>query len=263
MKTHFKNSIHFATILMFTTNVQSMTDLTKTEINSIQSKVGYTFIDKSILNKAFNKGTSDFETLEHRGDKFIGALIEEVNGRETVAEMQLFIEQHTRNDFFAQRYEQLGFNHYLKSNQAITSDTQADAMEALVGAVAEDYLKRNNNLRGKGRVFRILAPVVQKLIMDSIPTQQASLSAPVQRVITPALNSPAASTKTSVNLIVKNRSGNVVKNAKCKGKNGKDAETNAYLNLWVKLGFPTEKNKTKEKFDAHCRTHGYTASYNS
>ena len=228
-------------------------EFSKAERGAIQRVIGYAFKDLSLLRSAFthsSRGNAQFESLETEGDKLIRGAVMDICRRPgmTPASMHEAIESKNTNPYFAARYEMLGLDKFLDKDPTVSSATvYANAMEALIAAIAEDYYKSYPLLQGTGRVFKVLSSVVKRLIVDENPV----LAIPAIPSILPS------STKTKFKFTIQKGEQKHVQQAK--GATVKEAEENALRAAWPKLGM-REKPKKNKNLKALCQTNGWTTT---
>lgn len=226
-------------------------EFSKAERGAIQRVIGYAFKDLRLLRSAFthsSRGNAQFEAFETEGDKLIRGLVTDICRRPgmTSAVMHEEIESRNTNSYFAARYETLGLDKFLEKDPTVSPGTvYANAMEALVGAIAEDYYNAYPHLQGTGRVFKVLSSVVKRLIVDENPVLAIS-SIPS---ILPS------STKNKFKFTIQKGEQKYAQQAK--GATVEEAEENALRALWSKLRM-SEKPKKNKNLKALCQTNGWT-----
>jgi predicted RNase H-like HicB family nuclease len=230
------------------------------ERKAVQKIIGYNFNNPRLLDQAFihsSKGNQRFDDFEFKGDGYINALIRDLMPPlEDVKRRQAFYEGKINNEFFKSKYQNLGLSRYLKhcaTNGTDFSSIYANAFEAIFGAIAEDYYEKNPSLRGKARVFKVLAPVIKRLILEDSPPPLLA-SASVAKAVSVPQTSTSKKQKETIRI---SKGGSLLEEATAKGKTQEKARENAMLILWTKLNFPKEKKKTMEKFRQNCSRGGY------
>lgn len=226
--------------------------LSKSDRKRVQTLIGYVFKDPTLLDAAFRHsgvGGSTFEALEAWGDPFIRAIVAEtvkVAVATTAADVHAAIEPQNTNAHFARRYQALGFDAFLAMDPTDDKNTVcANALEALVAAVAQDYFARHPHLRGTGKVFKTLAKVVHKLVLDEVPVMPVSAS--------------TKGAKVQVELVV--QKGAVRLQQKGGGTTAEEAQTKALKALWSQLDTGvSSKRKTFAKLQGPCQSAGWTVS---
>eukprot|EP01036_Dinobryon_divergens_P046315 gene46315-61937_t len=199
--------------------------LTANDIKEVSIITGYDFYNNDILQLAFVhsslSGTdTTFERLESLGDGLIKGIITDsldIKNFPTEAEMHNFVKSKTENVYFAQRYEALGLSKFLKANPdslvipASVSEggkgykkAYADGFEALIGAIKVDWDRKYPNLQRTGRVFRVLTPVINKMVLSQI-------SVSLTRVI--AVSKPSKKSVTVTDMTSAKANNNASKNA--------------------------------------------------
>ena len=228
-------------------------DFSKADQKRIQTITGYVFKDPTLLRSAFthsSRGNRQFEVLETEGDKLIrGAVMDICRAPGMTPEsMHKEIESKNTNAHFAARYQALGLNDFLERDPSTAHTTvYANALESLVGAIAEDYYKKYPHLQGTGRIFKILSGVVQKLVLDDIPMRIA----PVMVV-----QARDPSSKIKIELIIEKEGVRHIQ--KAKGSTEEAAKTTALKALWSKLGMDIKaKKKTFAALHALCQKSGW------
>jgi len=137
-----------------------------TTVRKIESAIGYTFRDKSLLVQAFtrpsyvneHKGANDYQLLEFLGDKYLSVALNNIlfsmfavrteNGLESTLKEGDFSAYHaalTNKQYLASRMRALGLTDCLrvsegdkKSGTVDADSVQEDLFESIVGAIALD-----------------------------------------------------------------------------------------------------------------------------
>ena len=236
-------------------------ELSKADRRQVQTMLGYVFKGPHLLQEAFthsSAGNTSFEAWEGLGDALIKGCMADgtiLRTGATAEDVHESLSTPTTNAHFARRYKAWGLDAFLRYDSTADRDTVcANAMEALVASVAEDYYARHPHLKGTGRVFKTLVGVVRRLVVDPI-------SAPLMRAVPSA---PSSKSKAKVQVELRLEKAGQMHRQKGGGSTEEEARTKALKALWAKLGMPTRaKGKPFSTLAPQCRSNGWVLTERS